>query len=598
MNRNLNNFPMKINIKYLLTIMLASGLLLSCSKDNPDYPGGSGSMDGDGVGFLSFSKLNVIAEESMTEDFNDKNQRSVTKATRAVDLNPFIIKVLNDEDAVVYTSTYQEVLAATKGVELEIGTYTVVAMSAGDIPLTAWDTPTFYGERSVVIKKNETTKISNLVCEISNIKTTVELSADLKDMFRPDKEATTPMAVTLKLGENSLVYNRTETRSGFFKAVNDNNTIELTLSGEYNTAAADATPVYESLAWTQTIPNVKAGQWRKINIKVDNSNSGNVRFVVTVETWTYEDEIDVRVVGFYSISKNEEEIEDPFDTTTDPGSAVLTLGGGYNISSPVNVDKTTFIMETNSCTKPIFMYATPVSGATVTKVEIFDIESDNQSLLNAVGDKKIQLYPNNEQSSYNVVSVGDNKEIKCIATNNGMFKLYSYAGTHKITVKTIDSEGRKSFTTFTVNVSADALPSTGPEVTWRGGKEFGTVYNAADLDAATGLIIDIASSTGLTKFKVSIKGEVVNVDALTTVGLTRDLDLINPGDQETILTDQMIGFPVKDDVAGKTELEFNISRFGGMMPALVKETGVVTFELTVGDASGDVTKEIKLNVVY
>ena len=587
---------MKIKLFNLLTVIIASSVIISCSKDNPIYPD-TDAINKDGVGYFSFSGLNVIAQENLTEDLKDDADGAITKAGSSIDLNPFVITVLNSSDVVVYTSTYAEALAKGEDLKLEIGTYTLTANSTNDIPLTAWDAPTFYGAREFTIKKNETTNVSNLVCDVSNIKTTLELSADLKDLFNADDVATVPMAVTFKLGASSLVYNRNETRAGFFKAVEENNTIEITLSGEYNTADGTETPVYEPISWTQTIPNVKAGQWRKVNIKIDNSNSGNVRFVIEVETWTYDDVIDVDVVGTFSLVRHEEEIEDPFDTTTDIGSAVLTLGGGYNISSPVNVDKTIFIMETNSCTKPIFMYATPVSGATVTKVEIFDIESDNQSLLNAVGDKKIQLYPNNEQSSYNVVSVGDNKEIKCIATNNGMFKLYSYAGTHKITVKTIDSEGRKSFTTFTVNVSADALPSTGPEVTWAGGKEFGTVYNAADLDGTNGLIINIASQSGLTKFKVSILGDVVNEAALTdpAIGLGRELDLINPGAHEMGLTN--FGFPIKDGVKGKNSLELNISSFAPMMGGLVTESGVVTFAFTVGDDSGEVTKEIKLNVV-
>ncbi len=588
----LNSLPMQNKIKYILTTILATVLLVSCSKDNPDYPNGSGSATKDEIGYLSFEKFNVIADSDLTEDFNDGQKRSVTRAEVAVDA--YIIRVMDDKDSIVYTSTYKDAIDLGEDLKLEIGLYKVSATSTDEIPLTAWDTPTFYGERSFVINKNQKTTVDNLVCEVSNIKTTLELSADLKELFKADDEATVPMSVVFKLGEDTMSFSRTETRAAFFKAKEDNNTIKITLKGEYNTAAADETPSYEIITWTQTINNVKAGQWRKVNIKMDNTNSGNVRFVIEVETWTYDDEIDVDVVRFFSLARYEEEIEDPYDTTTDIGSAILSLGGGYNINNPINVDKNAFVLETNTCIKPIFMYVTPATGVTVKKVEIFSIESDNQALLDKFGDEKIQIFPTNELSTDMVISEDANNVVKSVATNSGMLKLYSYAGTHKVMIKTVDSENRRSFTELTINVSADALPAVGPEAIWRGGKEFGTLYNVSDL---TDLIIDIESATGITKFKVNIIGDVVNDEALTdpAVGLGRELDLVNPGDKEAGLN--TFGFPVKDAVEGKNTLTFDISSFLPMLGGLVTATGDVTFALTVGDASGEIYKEIKLHVV-
>lgn len=66
--------------------------------------------------------------------------------------------------------------------------------------------------------------------------------------------------------------------------------------------------------WSQEIQNVKAGQWRKINIKILHASDGNVQFQVTVETWVYDEKIDVDVMSsFYSYGEEEipdEEISD------------------------------------------------------------------------------------------------------------------------------------------------------------------------------------------------------------------------------------------------------------------------------------------------
>ena len=46
---------------------------------------------------------------------------------------------------------------------------------------------------------------------------------------------------------------------------------------------------------------------------------------------------------------------------------------------------------------------------------------------------------------------------------------------------------------------------------------------------------------------------------LPGVGLTDHLDLVNPGEFETAIKN--LGFPVKEDVINKTELDFNITQF-------------------------------------
>lgn len=70
---------------------------------------------------------------------------------------------------------------------------------------------------------------------MGNIKTTVGLSADLDNLFKPDDE-TDKLTVTLSIQDNSLVYGRAEAtgetlKPGFFRAVDTDNTLKIVLSG-------------------------------------------------------------------------------------------------------------------------------------------------------------------------------------------------------------------------------------------------------------------------------------------------------------------------------------------------------------------------------
>ena len=103
-------------------------------------------------------------------------------------------------------------------------------------------------------------------------------------MFLPDAQATEALPalkVTLSVGENKLVFNRAESNNearGYFKAVEASNTIKVELEGSYNKSPGDAAPVYVPVKWTREITDCKAGQWRKISIKILNATQGNIQF--------------------------------------------------------------------------------------------------------------------------------------------------------------------------------------------------------------------------------------------------------------------------------------------------------------------------------
>lgn len=72
------------------------------------------------------------------------------------------------------------------------------------------------------------------------------------------------------------------------------------------------------------------------------------------------------------------------------------------------------------------------------------------------------------------------------------------------------------------------------------------------------VIVKINAPSGIKGLNVDIVSEKLT-PVLPGVGLTDHLDLVNPGEFETAIKN--LGFPVKEDVINKTELDFNITQF-------------------------------------
>lgn len=97
----------------------------------------------------------------------------------------------------------------------------------------------------------------------------------------------------------------------------------------------------------------------------------------------------------------------------------------------------------------------------------------------------------------------------------------------------------------------------------------------------------VTSETGLTEFKIHIDSETLTPEELAGVGLSSDLDLINPGDLSATLSN--LGFPVGETVNGQTEVPFDIT---GFVPMLMVLKGSHKFVMTISDANGTVNETL------
>lgn len=101
------------------------------------------------------------------------------------------------------------------------------------------------------------------------------------------------------------------------------------------------------------------------------------------------------------------------------------------------------------------------------------------------------------------------------------------------------------------------------------------------------VVVNIAAVNGIANLKVTIDSNVLDEDALADVNLKKDFDLAHPGELKEAL--EGLSFPVGENVLGKTNLEFNITQFTGLLTML--NPGTHNFIITVVDAKNNKTTE-------
>lgn len=579
---------MKLTYKIMMPVLAAVLFATGCEKEKIDF-GGGGKLDPE-MGYLVLSGMNVnVNSDTEVVESRAESQKTVEAA------DDYIVTITStSSQEVMLTETYGKIKQRTEPISLQPGQYRIAAKSpnADNIAPADWECPAYTGSVTASVTKNTTTQAPTVVCKLANIKTSVFFTDLLKSKFRETPEH--PLQVTAKLGGNTLVFGRDETRNGYFKALQTVNNLEVTLTGEYNTADDGATPVYKEVSMTQTIDNVRAGQWRRLTFAIHVSDEGNVIFSVQVDTWVDDVPIDVDAMSLYACT--EEVIPDIEDS--DPDAPVLTLDNRHDIADPFLISSAIFDDE-GTCTDRIGLVLTPNDDAVVTRVEA-RFSSENEELMAAL---EAAGYENGAMDITDVVTVGGTDystvavsgRAKVIrATSAAMRRLFEFAGTHTVRIAATDSKDRTSYTDLTVTVRRSGGAENGPVIEWLN-HDIDTRYVANELSGDDCCVINIESASGITGFLVDIGGGVLTPEDLQGLGLDAHMDLINPA---TDAMDEMLlnlGFKTKDDVRGAKELQFNISSFMPMLVAL-NIPGPVDFKLTVTDAEGEASGTIMLTV--
>lgn len=575
---------MKFTYKIMMPVLAAVLLATGCEKEKIDF-GGSGKPDAE-TGYLVLSGMNVNVNADSETIGTRANETTEKKTVDASD--DYVVTISSETTGEeVWHKPYGEIRNISEPIALQPGQYLIRAKSPDfdNMALAGWECPAYAGEVKVTIMKGATTQAPTVICKLANIKISIFFSDLLKSKFREISEH--PLQATVKLGENSLVFGRNETRSGYFKALQSINKLEVTLTGEYNTANDGEDPVYKVVSMTQTVDNVRAGQWRKATFAIQVSDEGNMTFSIQVDTWVDDEPISVDAMSLYACI--EESIPDDQEVS-DPDAPKVTLDN-YDITKPFILDGNDFD-EWGNCTNLIRIALTPAENAEVDHVTV-KFSSDNENLLAdlaAAGyDDRIDITTDVTVDGKQYTKVGTSGRAKTIVTSHEAMKwLFGFAGTHTLRIAATDSQHRTSYTDLTITVLRGG--TEGPTIKWRGQSDdyFDTVHSIDDIKE---LIIDVTSDTGITGFEVEIISKELNSDALADVGLKDKFDLINPGEIKGNL--ETLGLPVGDEVNNKKAVVFDISKFMTMLKAFA---GTHEFKLTVSDASGTVTKKVILSV--
>lgn len=560
----------------LLYQILAAGTLAmlatGCKDETPNY-GQTGGGSSETVGYVD---LNGLSPQVLLDaEINQTPAQTTAAQTRAVtEATPnYLVRIYNSSDECVLDTTYGDMQSQfNDGPEqnllaLPVGTYRleVHSQEPSSVPDVAWEAPTYGTTYDFAVLRSHTsdsplTIADEVVCKLSNIKVTVSISADLAELLGDDTKS------TVTLGSAVAEFTKSESRAAYFRPQNsDGDTLEFKLTGTKDGKPAEL---------SKTITGVKAGQWRKIMLSIVYAETGDIKIVVTVDSFVQDSEI--------TINSTESLWEPELDEGTD--RPTLTWPG-HDLAQPVALDESMYDPSgTFNGTAP----ALTLSAADGIQTLLLGITSDNAAfrteIIEAAGLTNVDLCGTiSRLHPFYGLQVTAGATEATIDLESIMYLFFGYKGSHTLTFNMTDNKGRNAVATLQFNYGKGTAEED-PSIVCR---QFDidqphTTQTGDEID------VDIKTASGIQAFVVSIISETLNEEVLAAVGLRPTFDLCNITDPEELaaLTSDDIGFPVNDDVKGQTSMTFSVTKFTGMLSAF---PGTHQFKLAVTNAEGSTT---------
>ena len=560
----------------LLYQILAAGTLAvlatGCKDETPNY-GQTGGGSSETVGYVD---LNGLSPQVLLDaEINQTPAQTTAAQTRAVtEATPeYLVRIYNSSDECVLDTTYGDMQSQfNDGPEqnllaLPVGTYRleVHSQEPSSVPDVEWEAPTYGTTYDFAVLRSHTsdsplTIADEVVCKLSNIKVTVSISADLAELLGDDTKS------TVTLGSAVAEFTKSESRAAYFRPQNsDGDTLEFKLTGTKDGKPAEL---------SKTITGVKAGQWRKIMLSIVYAETGDIKIVVTVDSFVQDSEI--------TINSTESLWEPELDEGTD--RPTLTWPG-HDLAQPVALDESMYDPSgTFNGTAP----ALTLSAADGIQSLLLGITSDNAAfrteIIEAAGLTDVDLCGTiSRLHPFYGLQVTAGATEATIDLESIMYLFFGYEGSHTLTFNMTDNKGRNAVATLQFNYGKGTAEED-PSIVCR---QFDidqphTTQTGDEID------VDIKTASGIQAFVVSIISETLNEEVLAAVGLRPTFDLCNITNPEELaaLTSDDIGFPVNDDVKGQTSMTFSVTKFTGMLSAF---PGTHQFKLAVTNAEGSTT---------
>ncbi|MBR2398751.1 MAG: DUF4493 domain-containing protein, partial [Alistipes sp.] len=387
--------------------------------------------------------------------------------------------------------------------------------------------------------------------------------------------------VTLSSGDITPIYHTFERETThdqpiYFRDLSEandaGNTMTIALTGMYYTGdrvdvingSPDNTK-WKEVKMVKTITGVKAAQWRKISIGIDYNTSGNAEITVTVQSYTYDQEITVDVATLYStLTAITQEEEIPDDDVNDPLAPQVKLDGQNTMT--FNINSSIYDADAGAWTKYLKANVEPQGESSIEELYVVYRASTNSDLLNKMKDKgfvdgRINLFPTKTTGADTYMNVAaDGKTVAMRPA--GMDALNKYEGTHTFRLYTKSDDGHLGFgdITIVVNPNGAGGSGNGPTVVWlANGVEADklTVTGKEEVETAT-VTVTIASDSGIDGLEVSIVSDKLDAKQLASVGLANEMNIFEPQNAKMETNLRSLGFlPIfgynpEDDDADKS----------------------------------------------
>lgn len=491
------------------------------------------------TGQLALSSLGV--EVAGGEELVDNNVNPVSRAE--VDLKPFIVKVYKDNGDLYQTYKYGDM---PEIITLPVGKYSI-KVSSHEVMKAEWEHPLFEGSESFEIENSKITNVGTIKCTFASLKVSVRFADDLRKVMGSDVQVK-----VVANDEGELVFTPNETRSGYYEVIEGSTTLVATFTGTVINTKENFYKVYT---------DIKAGQHRIIT---------------------------------FSLKRNPE-IPDPSTGYIDPTEGIYVdtsvedenLGGnvdaGEDVENPERPGQEDFndgvevksAMDFNSVLDPA-----SVSDAKISFTAQKGIASLVMSLPTVANLNNVDL-ATASSAPYGLpcgASVKDQTNLT-LDLAQLLDAIKDVEGKHALSMTVTDNAGIRVVKTLNFEVKAqgggdDAISF---EISENGVKD--NVPTPANTPGLDGVLV-IKAENGIKNLLLNI--ESTNEEFFGLVSSLSGADLANPGEMAEMFA--VFGLPCGDQVVDKTEVNFDITMFFGMLGSF---PGTHTFKVTVVDVNGN-----------
>lgn len=451
-----------------------------------------------------------------TKDFVLKVVENTTRAV--TDVNEFTVKVVDIVKKAEQSWKYSEMPGV---ITLPVGNYRIEAYNE-EVQDAAWDAPYYYKDTTITITKDKLESLGAMKCALCNVKVSVSYEPKLLSLLGDDA------TVTAKLEdapEKSLVYTLEQVKGkipGYFKYEENAKTLVLEFTGTVKGSAVKA-------------------------YKVSTEVNPGEHHVVT-----------------FSLK----------DTPDIPGESGYISNTGSSINSTVTVEDVNG--NVNPGNDPLEAY------------EVLTVSKNKVSLKADGGEAEITVSAKGRNGWY----ITGAPEWLTVTPSSG--SAGQETATDNIVVFKADANPDNNTRTATLNVRMARITKTVTVTqTGNGGVEPSedmptitskTVELGTDIDITNvtsdnpmPCTVEMTAHNGFANIFVKIDSPTLTPEELEKMGLAAEFDLAHPGKLAKGLSS--LGFPVGDEVLGKTETSFDITDFVPFIPILGNGRSVFTIKV-------------------